>query len=61
MNYDKLSRALRYYYDKNIMTKAITLNTFSIDTGDFSGQWQKIRLQIRFRRVEPGLSECGKC
>ena len=21
MNYDKLSRALRYYYDKNIMTK----------------------------------------
>ncbi|KYN13422.1 DNA-binding protein D-ETS-3 [Trachymyrmex cornetzi] len=22
MNYDKLSRALRYYYDKNIMTKA---------------------------------------
>uniref|UniRef100_A0A0M3I0T7 ETS domain-containing protein n=1 Tax=Ascaris lumbricoides TaxID=6252 RepID=A0A0M3I0T7_ASCLU len=23
MNYDKLSRALRYYYDKNIMTKVI--------------------------------------
>ncbi len=21
MNYDKLSRALRYYYDKNIMSK----------------------------------------
>jgi len=25
MNYDKLSRALRYYYDKNIMTKARTV------------------------------------
>lgn len=23
MNYDKLSRALRYYYDKNIMTKVV--------------------------------------
>ena len=25
MNYDKLSRALRYYYDKNIMTKVFQL------------------------------------
>lgn len=25
MNYDKLSRALRYYYDKNIMTKVTSL------------------------------------
>lgn len=25
MNYDKLSRALRYYYDKNIMTKVTFL------------------------------------
>ncbi|MXQ79272.1 hypothetical protein E5288_WYG000514 [Bos mutus] len=25
MNYDKLSRALRYYYDKNIMSKAVEL------------------------------------
>jgi hypothetical protein len=25
MNYDKLSRALRYYYDKNIMTKVIIM------------------------------------
>lgn len=24
MNYDKLSRALRYYYDKNIMSKVLT-------------------------------------
>uniref|UniRef100_A0A183AG95 ETS domain-containing protein n=1 Tax=Echinostoma caproni TaxID=27848 RepID=A0A183AG95_9TREM len=24
MNYDKLSRALRYYYDKNIMSKVST-------------------------------------
>ncbi|VEL14213.1 unnamed protein product [Protopolystoma xenopodis] len=23
MNYDKLSRALRYYYDKNIMSKLV--------------------------------------
>jgi len=27
MNYDKLSRALRYYYDKNIMTKVNSLAT----------------------------------
>ncbi|CAH2236518.1 jg8003 [Pararge aegeria aegeria] len=26
MNYDKLSRALRYYYDKNIMSKPRTLH-----------------------------------
>ena len=29
MNYDKLSRALRYYYDKNIMTKVRCCRCFS--------------------------------
>lgn len=29
MNYDKLSRALRYYYDKNIMTK-VKVSTKSV-------------------------------
>ncbi|KIH44782.1 hypothetical protein ANCDUO_25190 [Ancylostoma duodenale] len=28
MNYDKLSRALRYYYDKNIMTKVSFTSIF---------------------------------
>ncbi|RCN36571.1 Ets-domain protein [Ancylostoma caninum] len=33
MNYDKLSRALRYYYDKNIMTKVCCIVYYSsLDT-----------------------------
>ena len=31
MNYDKLSRALRYYYSKNIIKKVINLTYFSWD------------------------------
>ena len=30
MNYDKLSRALRYYYDKNIMTKVRCITWFCL-------------------------------
>jgi len=33
MNYDKLSRALRYYYDKNIMPSAILLRQEHYDQG----------------------------
>lgn len=43
MNYDKLSRALRYYYDKNIMSKVSLWNCF-VCINDFPRFSSKARL-----------------
>ncbi|KAK7505732.1 hypothetical protein BaRGS_00003003 [Batillaria attramentaria] len=46
MNYDKLSRALRYYYDKNIMTKGainVLIKERPVKKFDFAGLAQAIQ------------------
>ena len=39
MNYDKLSRALRYYYDKNIMTKVRCFSVLDAATAVAAPAW----------------------
>jgi hypothetical protein len=52
MNYDKLSRALRYYYDKNIMTKvckpwARKLNNGStLDFGQYFSSTKRWKMYV---------------
>ncbi|XP_077985326.1 transcriptional regulator ERG homolog [Glandiceps talaboti] len=56
MNYDKLSRALRYYYDKNIMTK-VHGKRYAYKF-DFAGLAQQVQMQSEANtyKYQPDLS-----